>query len=181
MEIEFTKHRHPAIYKITNIVNGKCYIGSAVDTSMRIAAHKSKLKFNDHANRKLQHSFNKYGIENFRFEILECISDKTKLIQREQIWINYFKSYDPNFGYNLRKEASSNLGIKTKPASEERKLKIGLANSKSLLGKQHSWITKAKMSSARKGKKATDQIKNNMKLGWIKRKQKYGDSGRSSL
>lgn len=173
MEIEFKSGS--AIYKITNIVNNKCYIGSAVDVYTRLAHHKYGLKHNKQINKHLQASYNKHGLVNFRFEVLEYITDKSKLLFREQIWINYFQSYDPNFGYNKRKIPNSNLGVKRKH-SEETKRKIGNANKKALLGKFHSEITKFRMSIAAKGK---PKSKESIKLAWIKRKQKYGDSGRS--
>lgn len=166
MEIEFNS----AIYKITNVANNKCYIGSAVDVYTRLAVHKSGLKYNKQPNEHLQSAYNKYGLENFRFEVLEYVSDKHQLLKREQIWINYFESYDPKFGYNKRKIPNSNLGIK-RPHSEETKLKIGLSNSKSLLGKAHSVETKVKMSIAKKGKKKSEQAKANMRLAWVLRKK----------
>jgi group I intron endonuclease len=179
MEIEFLQHRHPAIYKITNLINSKCYIGSAIDVAMRIANHKSKLKLNRHPNKFLQDACNKYNIINFKFEILECISDETKLIIREQLWINYFNSHNNKFGYNLRKNAYNNLGIK-KPHSQETKTKIGAANSISQLGKFHSEETKAKMSAAKKGKVKSEETKANMRLAWLIRRETYGSNGRAS-
>lgn len=180
MEIEFLLHRHPAIYKITSLIDSKCYIGSAVDVAMRIASHKSKLKLNEHSNKFLQAAYNKHGIKNFKFEILECVSDKDKLTMREQIWINYFNSADRKLGYNLRKIAHSNLGIKTAPASEERKRKIGEANKISLLGKSHSENTKIKMSASMKGLKRSEQAKENMRLAWIERKRNKNNGWSSS-
>lgn len=48
------------IYVITNISNGKKYIGQSVDVEDRIAHHKSSLKHNRHENSYLQNSWNKY-------------------------------------------------------------------------------------------------------------------------
>lgn len=175
MEIEFKS----GIYKITNIVNNKCYIGSAIVISKRFHVHKWVLKNKRKTNDHLQASYDKYGAENFKFEVLEYISDKTKLLFREQIWINYFQSYDAKFGYNKRRIPNSNLGVK-RPHSEETKIKIGLANSKSQIGKKHQWWTIAKMSSAKKGKFKSEQAKENMRLAWIKRREIYGQNGRLS-
>ena len=105
------------IYKILNKVNGKFYIGSAVKFDMRWAQHKSKLKLNEHPNKYLQSSFNKHGLENFKFVKLEYCY-KEKLIEREQYWIDTLKSCDREIGYNARTTASSNVGIK---CSEETK------------------------------------------------------------
>jgi len=173
MEIEFKS----AIYKITNVVNNKCYIGSAVDVYTRLAVHKSGLKYGKQPNKHLQSAHDKYGAENFRFEILEYVIDKTKLLVREQIWINYFESYKPEFGYNKRKIPNSNLGIR-RAHSDETKRKIGEANKISQIGKVQSAECVAKRAASLKGK--TKQTKESMRLAWVKRKEKYKEAnGRS--
>ena len=59
-----------AIYKITNNINGKVYIGQSVHPDRRWIEHKSKSK-NKADNYPIHLAINKYGSENFTFEILE--------------------------------------------------------------------------------------------------------------
>lgn len=70
------------VYKITNIINNKYYIGSTVDFKNRKRQHLSELKNNKHDNKHLQASFNKYGEEAFSFEVIEHVLIN-KLIERE--------------------------------------------------------------------------------------------------
>lgn len=107
------------IYKITNTVNQKIYIGSATKLLSRKSEHFHYLKNNKHHSRKLQNSFNKYGIDNFCFDIIEYIEDKTKLIEREQYYLDLLNPY-----YNICKFAGSTLGLKKSKESIE-KSKIG--------------------------------------------------------
>ena len=75
------------IYKITNLENKKFYIGSSKNISQRWAKHKALLRHDKHENPKLQSSWNKYGEENFKFEILEeC--DLENLLIREQYYLD---------------------------------------------------------------------------------------------
>jgi group I intron endonuclease len=61
------------IYKITNIINGDCYIGSSVNIKERFYRHKKDLKKGKHHSIILQRAYKKYGKENFIFEVLtEC-------------------------------------------------------------------------------------------------------------
>ena len=85
------------IYKITNQINNKCYIGQSIQIEKRWYQHKWLAKQNIYPEKALYLAFNKYGIENFTFEIIE-ICEKEKLNEREQYWINYYDSY--NNGYN---------------------------------------------------------------------------------
>lgn len=91
------------IYKITNKVNGKIYVGQSVNIKQRWAEHKANLRNNKHENLYLQNAWNKYGEENFSFEIIEkCNQDE--LDDKETFWISECNSYI-NFvnahGYNL--------------------------------------------------------------------------------
>ena len=87
------------IYKITNTINNKCYIGKSVDLGKRLKRHIKCAKLLDHPNPHLNNSFIKYGTENFTIEIIEeCTEDE--LNDKEKYWINYYKSYDPLYGYN---------------------------------------------------------------------------------
>ena len=70
------------IYKITNIINNKLYIGKSINLFQRKSQHFSKLRKNEHKNFKLQGSVNKYGIDNFKFEVLEyCTNIDDKEIE----------------------------------------------------------------------------------------------------
>jgi len=99
------------IYKIINLINGKIYIGSSININRRLVRHKSELKNNVHDNEHLQNSYNFYGKKNFKFEVFEeCF--KENLILKEQYWIDFYQCYDENKGYNIRKKADNNLGVK---------------------------------------------------------------------
>jgi group I intron endonuclease len=135
------------IYKIVNNITNKCYVGSAVNILKRFREHKRLLKAKQHHSKKLQHSFNKYNLDNFIFEIIEIVEDKNLLISREQFWIDNLNSF--NNGYNCLPKAGSVLGFK---ASEETKRKHSLKmKGKQLrLGSKSTNEAKAKMSESAK-------------------------------
>lgn len=149
------------IYKITNIINGKIYVGSAVNLITRQINHFSNLRKCKHCNILLQRAFNKYGEENFIFEILEEVKDKTKLLEREQYYLDLL---GPK--YNICKIAGSALGRKWTEQS-----RIKLSNSKKgcknvMFGKpsirkgtQHTNEMKLRISNKLKGNKQSDITK----------------------
>ena len=87
------------IYKITNLINNKCYIGQSRNIESRIKKHFSNLEKNIHHSQYLQEDFNKYGKENFSIEILETINDLDLLLIVEDFYIKKFHAY--GCGYNM--------------------------------------------------------------------------------
>lgn len=160
------------IYAILNIINGKMYVGSGINLKNRWKNHLIELRLNRHHSTYLQSAWNKYSINNFIFTVLEYVEDETKLIIKEQYWIDFYKSYDREFGYNVCQFAGNNLGRKASPETlgklsllrlgrprlEDTKRKI----SETMKGRQFSVKTLEKMSEAQKGKKKSDKFKKNM-------------------
>lgn len=88
MEIIYNGHsKESGIYKITNKVNNKIYIGSAKRFKERFSGHISSLKNNKHQNKHLQASWNKYGTDAFVFEIIEITNGTLK--QRRKLEEKY--------------------------------------------------------------------------------------------
>lgn len=102
------------IYKITNNINGKCYIGQSQHTFNRryekkgfgaervLACYEFSKQKGEHYNIHLYRSMKKYGVENFTVEILEQCKTVAKLNSREKYYIKLYNSADPDFGYNYQ-------------------------------------------------------------------------------
>jgi group I intron endonuclease len=142
------------IYKITNRINNKVYIGQTiVKLSERINGHYADSKRDRKEKRKTKISLaiTKYGFENFSFEIIAEASCQDELNEFEKKYIKLFKSNIDEFGYNLL--SGGNQGGKH---SEETKLKISNKLKENppnfWLGKTHSIESNKKRSDAIKGK-----------------------------
>ena len=102
------------IYKITNNINGQCYIGQSVDIKRRWQRHKNYP--NTNSNYPLYLAFKKYGLENFTFETLEeC--EIFELDEKEKYYIEYFNSYKK--GYNQTQGGSGSKGFTVKISLDE--------------------------------------------------------------
>jgi hypothetical protein len=98
---EIDQLQHTGVYSIYCKDNDTYYIGSTRYTGENISLskkgfygrwtnHLSHLLKDKHRNKYLQHTFNKYGLESLKFEILEFV-EPNKCIEREQYWLNYYK------------------------------------------------------------------------------------------
>jgi len=160
------------IYTITNMHNGKYYIGRSSDFERRKKEHLRDLRRNDHANVHLQRSFNKYGEDAFVFELIEDIEDTSILEKLEQEYLDqldYGNSYNTSkrssggglfgikngmFGRHHTEEARQRMseyrkGRKRRPHTEEENRINSLAH----LGKKHSKDARKNMSEANRGEK----------------------------
>lgn len=115
-EASSTDWSYTGIYKITNKISGKCYIGQAVDIRSRLMNHVLQSK-----NKKtvLYKAINKYGIENFDCRVLIIINTfgktqdeiKKELNYHECFYVDLYNSY--NNGYNMTLGGDSvRLGFK---------------------------------------------------------------------
>lgn len=102
------------VYKITNLINGKIYVGQSVDIERRWEQHKrigqGQLNgfYAKDGRRPLYRAINKYGVNSFKFEILELCSEEM-LYEREQYWIDLLHANTKNCtGYNLNDGGAGN-------------------------------------------------------------------------
>lgn len=108
------------IYKITNVLNGKVYIGQTkYAISKRFNEHKNDSKKLKLQKRPLYKDMNEYGIANFKIELIEQCSDEIAL-KREEYWIKYFKSFTN--GYNSTMGGNGKKMFNHKEIAEELKI-----------------------------------------------------------
>ena len=159
-----TKDALCGVYKIVNNINSKVYIGQSINIKARWKDHINSLNRKDSRCTLLQRAWNKYGQENFSFEILELCSED----MLDEIEIRYIDAYDShNNGYNIEPG-----GNQYKHLTDDTKKKIGDANrgrirseeakqkmselrsgkNNAMYGKHHSEESKKKMSDSKKGK-----------------------------
>jgi group I intron endonuclease len=135
------------IYSIKNIKNNKIYIGSAVDFHRRKRVHLNLLNKGKHHSIKLQNSFNKYGIDNFQFDVLENVYDVDSIIETEQRYLDDLK---PELNMTLVAGLNSHIGLKRSLETIE---KIRISNT----GKSTSEETKEKLRKYNIGKKQSQE------------------------
>lgn len=140
------------VYKIANKINGKIYVGSAKDFSERWNRHLRQLRKGKHHSKHLQRAYDKYGEDNFSFEIIEICSEEQRL-EREQYYLDALLPFGDR-GYNESKKATNcvlygeNNGMYGKRGENNPNF-----------GRRNTEETKRKMSMAAKGKKKTESSK----------------------
>ena len=88
----------PGIYKLTSLLNGKCYVGKSTNVKNRITDHfKSVVGITSIADQAVHHAIRKEGFWNWTIEII-TYCDKDKLNELEKYYIEFFKGQE--FGYN---------------------------------------------------------------------------------
>jgi len=156
------------IYSITNLENGKTYIGSTVDLDGRWKEHRRSLRKGDHYNPYFQRSWNKYGEDTFNFMICEYVSDPEQLISREQYWLDFHRLLVDVYNIALVTEWSvtqaesrrrKSISAKNRlPMPQETKDKISRAH----VGYRHTKEARQRMSRSHTGSKMPEEQRNRM-------------------
>lgn len=146
------------IYKITNLVNGKVYIGKTADMERRRAEHFKKRR---HFVGK---AIAKYGDANFSVEtIVSDVSEENELNRLEMFWIEQYQSHDDRYGYNLTHGGEGGR------FNEKMKAQRSGKNSW-MYGKKHTKEAREKMSKARTGRKPTERQLQSLEKTWAHRR-----------
>ncbi len=99
------------IYKITNLLNNKKYIGQ----TMRPVKQRWSEHVRERDDSPIHRAIKKYGKDNFKFEIIETVETPQQADEREQYWIEYYKTaipkYGNEYGYNLTLGGEGTLRI----------------------------------------------------------------------
>lgn len=95
-----SEYKEFGIYRITNIISGKTYIGkTGKNFGERWNCHRAQLNGGYHDNPYLQRAWNKYGENSFEFAVVEVVDNVLKLNELE---IKYIKKYkDMGLSYNI--------------------------------------------------------------------------------
>jgi group I intron endonuclease len=159
------------IYKITNLINGKIYVGK--DTKNRKRYYGSGIV--------IRQAIKKYGKENFKKEILENCSDYQTLNEREKYWIEVNNSTDKNIGYNRSYGGDGFSGITPETIEKIRQKHIGQKRtlecrnkiSKSRIGMKFTKKHKKNLSIARKKRITKPETLEKMRKSMLGKNRKY--------
>jgi len=185
------------IYKATNRVNGKVYIGQTVQPLQKRKKQHTKTK------EVLGRAIRKHGAENFTFVVIDNATDKESLNRKEAFWVSFFGSMSPR-GYNLTaggeantiysQESREKMSCAAKKRIPESTARLLAANkgriippeerekrSKAQLGRKASAETIAKLVAVRKNRApVTDETRAKMAEAGRKRKP-ISDETRAKL
>lgn len=124
------------IYKITNLLNNKFYIGKTKHPiDKRYYNHLWCVDNKNDVTCKIHNAIRKYGKENFKIELIDTCYSEEELNEKERYWIEKLNSRDPEVGYNTAKGGEGGIG------------------GPMFAGHKHSEETKQKMSLDRRGEK----------------------------
>ena len=134
--IEIANQYYGVIYKITNIINNKIYIGQTINLKNRIKDYKNK-KPNKAKNKyHMIYVINKFKFENFEFTIIDSADSKEELLKKEIYYISKFDSTNEKIGYNRK------AGGKGGCMNKKSKKKMSISST----GHKHTEATKIKKS-----------------------------------
>lgn len=149
------------IYKITNNINNKVYIGQTKNSvNRRWTEHKRDSKKNNN-DFVLYRAMRKYGFDNFIVETIEFDVPLDKLNEREVYWIKFYDSFNSEKGYNLTSGGGQNTKISDSTKEKHRQNALmGITGHKHLPTEEvYNKEVREKISKGNKGKKMSEESK----------------------
>ncbi len=163
-----TLPKTPGVYIILNGVNHHMYVGSTVNLYTRYSQHVNELSRGKHHNEHLQRAYDRYGSDVFAFCVVDHLPDASKLVEREQLFMDLIC---PEYNMNPTAERNSppsNIGRKHTPehrannaASRRASNAVKLQSNPDALKQEPEWIT-PRVEAAREtnlGRKMTPDVK----------------------
>lgn len=152
------------IYKITNTVNNRVYIGQTNNPRLRWNKHKSVLKLHKVENPTLQEDYDIYGLDCFKFEIIAECSTRKQAIDLETFYIRKFGGIESDNVYNCQDNVTQNklmiyrqnikkIGSKRSDEFREKQRQFALSDGNGWRGKHHTEETRKRLSESHKGSK----------------------------
>ena len=145
-KFKMNNYSNCVVYKITNLINNKSYIGSTNDYGRRMREHRAAMNCHpEHPNyyHPLYSAFRKYGLENFSFEILvENVAGLDNIRKIEKEYIKTYNSLAPN-GYNLREDTRGLSELDIQRLVEKTGIKCALVNEKEQIVKTYNSLREA--------------------------------------
>ena len=159
------------IYKITNLIDGKVYIGQTVNYNKRKKKHLSSLKNGNHHNEHLQRAFDKYGEDSFKIELIKKCNIE-ELDKLERYYIKELDACNHDKGYNMMYG-----GQRYRNFTKEVRLKMSEAGK----GRKFTDEHKKKISLAQKGKKISQESINKSIATKKRNKEHWGEKNPNAL
>jgi group I intron endonuclease len=176
------------IYKITNIVNNKCYVGQTRrNLPTRMAEHVSRAKHN--CKWAITYAIRKYGAENFSIHSLDLAEDRNLANWLESLYIGLLRANQAGYGYNMTAggegvehtpeiRAKISAALTGKPLSIESRAKLkgnkNASGHKNSLGLKHSVEAKARIGAAQTGKIMSPETREKIRLSMLGKKNALG-------
>lgn len=133
------------IYKITNRLNGKIYVGQSIDDNPEYLG----------SGKLIKRSVEKYGVSNFKREVLEYCEKRELLNEREIYWIAKLNARDLSIGYNIASGGEGGDTFTNNPNKEHflDYCRSRTGNKNGMYGRKHTKESIDKMRANRKGKR----------------------------
>jgi hypothetical protein len=176
--VDIYNKRIMQIYKITNNINGKIYIGKDTTNDQNYFGSGLLIK----------RAINKFGLINFTKEIIDESSDKKELCEKEKYWIKFYNSTDKSIGYNISNGGDGGDVISNNPNRKEILEKISSSMKKRVFTEEHKknlsenhfskTFRKGKTYEEIYGKEKSEEYKERLKLARSKyktEKERLGD------
>ena len=159
------------IYKVTNRVNGKIYVGQTVQ-GLRARQNDHRRKAFVHGSKGHFHAaIRKHGFDSFSWEIIDRAESRDELNQKEKWWIEHLDTMNPSRGYNLksggdqprfteetkRKIGDAGRGIRRSEEFKANLRRIESGSGNPFFGKKHTDEAKKKNREAHIGRKLTPE------------------------
>ena len=144
------------VYRITNIANGKSYIGISNNIERRWKYEIRGDSIDKGVNSAIEKAIRKYGEDCFYFEILEVLEDADDRFEAEKMFIKRYDTMAPN-GYNLTEGGEGACGFKHSDDTKRKMSESKKGENNPFYGKTHSDETKRKIGEAQKGKTLSDE------------------------